>query len=49
MTNYTIRKEWFEDIKYRVKHANEYEYNNMIEVDVNEKQFIEVSKEMGWM
>lgn len=49
MTSYTIRKEWYEDIKNRVEHANEYEYNNMIEVDVNENEFIEVSKELGWM
>ena len=49
MINCTIRKEWFKDIKNRVEHANEYEYDNMVEVDVNEEQFIEVSKELGWM
>ena len=49
MTNYTIRAEWFNEIKNRVEHENEYHYNGMVEVDVNETQFIAVSKELGWM
>lgn len=48
--NYTIRNEWYEEIKNLVPMANPEFYDNMVEVDVlDEAKFVEVSKELGWM
>ena len=53
MTNYTIPENWFNEIKDRVPYANDYHYVeyglDMVEVDVHEEMFLEVSKELGWM
>ena len=48
-----ISKEWYEDIKSEVRCENEFFYDRcgcqMVEVDVDENQFNEVSKKLGWM
>ena len=50
-----IVKNWYNQIKGLVKMENEYfEYNEVygdyeVEVDVDEEEFIKVSKELGWM
>jgi hypothetical protein len=50
MMNYTIRNEWYEEIKNLVPTANPEFYGDMVEVDVlDEAKFEEVSKELGWM
>ena len=50
MMNYTIRNEWYEEIKNLVPTANPEFCGDMVEVDVlDETKFEEVNKELGWM
>lgn len=53
MTTIAIRREWFEEVKNLVNYNDPYFYEDrgtqMVELDVNEEQFNEVSKELGWM
>ena len=55
MTSYTIRVEWYDEVKasglVEMVDPYFYEENNreMVEVDVDEEQFIKVSRELGWM
>lgn len=54
MISVAINKNWFEEIKASVPHKDPYFYNDltfgeMVEVDVDEMLFNEVSKIMGWM
>lgn len=55
MTNYSIKAEWYNEIKNLVPMANEFfitegPYAGEVEVDVlDEAKFEEVSKELGWM
>lgn len=54
MSNVSISKQWYEEIKSEVKNANAYEitegtYKGQIEVDVEIEAFERVSKEKGWM
>ena len=53
MVTYTFRKEWYNEIKDRVTIANPYFYvengKEYVEADVNEKEFEEVSRELGWI
>ena len=55
MTNYTIRRNWYEEIKNIVPMENPYFYTDkvfgeQVEVDVlDEDLFCKVSKELGWM
>lgn len=54
MTCITITAEWFNDVKDFIPYADPYFYHGkpfgeMVEVDVDEETFINVSKEKGWM
>jgi hypothetical protein len=53
MKSYTIRKEWYEEIKNEVANADPYYYiengTEYVEVDLDEEEFYRVSKELGWM
>ena len=54
MTCITLTAKWFNDIKDSIPYKNPYFYHEepfgeMVEVDVDEKAFINVSKEKGWM
>lgn len=53
MTNFTVSKEWFEEIKGLIKVEDPYfytEYNTeKVEFDTNEEEFYRVSKELGWL
>ena len=54
MATYTIREEWFNEIKNEVPHANPYFYEEegrtYVEVEIlNEDFFISLSKKLGWM
>ena len=53
MTNVTIPKTWYEEIKGKVKMENEYFYQSVmgidVEVDVEEETFNRISTELGWM
>ena len=52
MTNITISKAWFEEIKNEVAYENEYYYTengkDMVEVDVDLAEFDKVSEAKGW-
>ena len=52
MTNITISKAWFEDIKNEVAHAIPFYYTEngreKVEVDVDLAAFDKVSEEKGW-
>ena len=53
MTNITVNKAWYEEIKERIETVNPYYYteNNReyVEFDTNEEEFNKVSEELGWM
>jgi hypothetical protein len=55
MVNYSIRTEWYNDIKDLTPTANPYfitegDYAGQVEVDIlNVEQFEEVSRQLGWM
>lgn len=53
MINVTITEEWYNEIKGLITTSNPYfykqEFFNAVEVDVNEVEFENVSKELGWM
>lgn len=53
MTNYSINYKWYTEIANEVKHGIPFaytEHNEMyVEVEVEEENFIKVSKEKGWM
>lgn len=55
MANYSIRNEWYNEIKDLVPMANpefitEGAYAGQVEVDVlDEVKFEQISKELGWM
>lgn len=55
MACYSIRKDWYNEIKDLVPTANPYfitdgAYAGDVEVDIlDEEKFLEVSKELGWL
>ena len=53
MANMTVIKRWYDEIKDRVETIDPYFYvecgTEKVEFDVDEKDFIKVSKELGWM
>lgn len=55
MASYSIRKDWYNEIKDLVPTANPYfitdgAYAGEVEVDIlDEEKFLEVSKELGWL
>ena len=53
MKSYTIRAEWYNEIKNEVENTNAYFYTEngreYVEADFNEEQFETVSKKLGWM
>lgn len=58
MKSYAMNRKWYEEIKDRVKTENPYFYTDeysfflekeMVEVDVDEEEFIKVSEELGWI
>lgn len=53
MKNFTTIREWFEEIKNLINCANPYFYDRdgreYVEFDADEKEFVRVSTELGWM
>lgn len=53
MTSISINKQWFEEVKNSISYNDPYFYTEngreYVEVDVNESQFNEISRELGWM
>ena len=53
MANYTITKTWYEDIEDLVRTEDPFFYmengREMVEVDVDEEEFLRISEDLGWL